>query len=146
MPLLRAVVFPPRWMRLLALNAFVLVAANLFWHGAQPYAVGAVPPPWDKLAHVVLYAGFAAAAWVMLGGGRRTADVLAPMAAIAVGVLDEVAQTFNPGREVGLWDLAADATGAILAVLLLASARRALRRSDRPSSGTAPVRPGLSPR
>ena len=145
MPLLRTVVFPPRWMRLLALAGFVLVAANLFWHGAQPYAVGAVPAPWDKLAHVVLYAGFSGAAWVVLGGGRRTVDVLAPLAAIALGVLDEFAQSFSPGRQVGFWDLAADATGAILAAMLLASARRALQGDDRPR-GATPARPGLSPR
>jgi VanZ family protein len=145
MPLLRTVVFPPRWMRALALAGFVLVAANLFWHGAQPYAVGAVPAPWDKLAHVVLYAGFSGAAWVVLAGRRRTADLLAPIAAIALGVLDEFAQSFSPGREVGLWDLAADATGAVAAAMLLASARHLLRRDER-AHGARPARPGLSPR
>jgi VanZ family protein len=119
MPLLRPVLFPPRWMRLLALLAFTFVAANLFWHGAQPYAVGAVSEPWDKLAHLVLYGGFGGAAWVMLGGGRPTADVLAPMAALLVGVADEFAQSFSPGRVVGLGDIAADAIGALLVVMTL---------------------------
>lgn len=119
MPLLRPVLFPPRWMRLLALLAFAFVAANLFWHGAQPYAVGAVSEPWDKLAHLVLYGGFGGAAWVMLGGGRPTADVLAPMAALLVGVADEFAQSFSPGRVVGLGDIAADAIGALLVVMTL---------------------------
>jgi VanZ family protein len=127
MPLLRAVLFPTRWMRLLALLAFVFVLANLFWHGAQPYAVGAVPEPWDKLAHLTVYGGFGALAWVMLGGGRPTADVLAPMAAVLVGVADEFAQSFNPGRVVGLGDLIADAIGAVLVVATFALLRERVR-------------------
>jgi VanZ family protein len=129
MLLLRSVLFPPRWMRLLALLAFVVVAANLFWHGAQPYAVGIVAPPWDKVAHLVLYGGFGGAAWVMLGGARPTADVLAPMAAVIVGVADELMQSFNPGRVVGLGDIAADATGALLVVATLAVLRERMRLS-----------------
>ena len=130
MPLLRPVLFPPRWMRLLALLAFAFVAANLFWHGAQPYAVGAVSEPWDKLAHLVLYGGFGGAAWVMLGGGRPTADVLAPMAALLVGVADEFAQSFSPGRVVGLGDIAADAIGALLAVMTLVWLREWTRAAE----------------
>jgi VanZ family protein len=127
MPLLRAVLFPTRWMRMLALLAFVFVLANLFWHGAQPYAVGVVPAPWDKLAHLTVYGGFGALAWVMLGGGRPTADVLAPMAAVLVGVADEFAQSFNPGRVVGLDDLIADAIGAVLVVATFALLRERVR-------------------
>lgn len=135
MPLLRAVLFPTRWMRMLALLAFVFVAANLFWHGAQPYAVGIVNEPWDKLAHLTVYGGFGALAWVMLGGGRPTADVLAPMAATLVGIADEFAQSFNPGRVVGLADLTADAIGAVLVVATLALFRERVR-----TAGLQPAR------
>jgi VanZ family protein len=128
MTVLDALVHPPRWVRALALLAFLAVAANLFWHGARPYAVGAIPAPWDKLAHVVLYGGFSASAWVALGGVRPTADLLAPIVAVSVGLLDEYAQTFNPGREVGLDDLAADAAGAVAAILALMAVRRLVRR------------------
>jgi VanZ family protein len=144
--LLRPVLFPPRWMRLLALLAFVVVAANLFWHGAQPYAVGAIPAPWDKLAHLLLYGGFSGAAWVTLGGGRRTADLLAPLTAITVGIADELAQALNPGRAVSFSDLAADMLGALLVVAMLAWLRErqrspALARSaDRSRSGSSPAR------
>ncbi len=112
---------------MLALLAFVFVAANLFWHGAQPYAVGVFAEPWDKLAHLTLYGGFGGAAWVMLGGGRPTADILAPMAAVIVGLADEFAQTFSPGRVVGLGDLTADAIGAVLVVATLALLRERIR-------------------
>ena len=130
MPLLRSVLFPSRWMRLLALLAFVFVAANLFWHGEQPYAVGIVAEPWDKVAHLILYGGFGGGAWVMLGGGRPTADVLAPMAAVIIGVADEFAQSFNPGRVVGLGDLTADAIGALLVVAMLAVLRERMRVAE----------------
>ena len=125
--LLAPFVFPPRWMRLFAAFAFVTVAANLFWHGSQPYAVGLIQAPWDKLAHLVLYAGFCGAAWITLGGARPAADVLAPLAAIAIGLADEILQSFNPGRVVGIADLAADAVGALLAVALLGSLRARMR-------------------
>jgi VanZ family protein len=141
--LLHLVVFPPRWVRAIAALAFVLVAANLFWHGAQPYAVGLIPPPWDKLAHAIVYAGFAAAAWVMLGAARPTADVLAPAAALSVGVVDELLQGLHPGRVAGLADLAADAAGAILAVAVLCTLRERMRavpaRADRARGGRPPV-------
>jgi VanZ family protein len=126
--LLSSVLFPPRWLRLVAVFAFVVVAANLFWHGAQPYSVGLVPAPWDKLAHVIAFGGFGGTAWVMLGGTRRVADVLAPLAAVGVGVADEFAQQFNPGRGVSGADIAADAIGAILVVMTLALLRERVRR------------------
>ncbi|MFM1991910.1 MAG: hypothetical protein RJA99_4867 [Pseudomonadota bacterium] len=131
---LRPVLFPPRWMRVLALAALVVLVANLLWHGSQPYAVGLVPAPWDKLAHLALYGALGAAAWVGLGAGRATADLLAPMAAIAIGVVDEFAQTFSPGRTVSLDDLAADALGAILAVAVLAALRERVRRPPVPAT------------
>jgi VanZ family protein len=128
-------------MRGTALAGFAFVAVNLLWHGAQPYAVGAVPAPWDKLAHLVLFGGFSAAAWVMLGGARATADLLAPMVAVAVGVVDEVAQSYNPGRAVGLDDLAADAVGAVLAAVALALLRERMRTGRAASVARARAQP-----
>ena len=69
----------------------------------------------------------------MPGRGRGTADVLAPMAAIAVGVPDEAARALHPGREARLADPAADAAGAVIAAMLLAAAR-----------GRDPSGPGLA--
>jgi VanZ family protein len=114
-------------MRLVALAGFALVAVNLLWHGSQPYAVGAVRAPWDKLAHLILFGGFGGAAWVMLGGARPTADALAPLVAVGMGVLDEFAQSFHPGRMVGFDDLAVDALGAIIVVAALATLRERRR-------------------
>jgi VanZ family protein len=51
------------------------------------------------------------------------------MAAVIVGVADELMQSFNPGRVVGLGDIAADATGALLVVATLAVLRERMRLS-----------------
>jgi VanZ family protein len=116
--------------RLAALLVFTLVVFNLFYHGAQPYSVGLIPAPWDKAVHATLFAGFATLTWVMLGGRSPFADLLAPIAAIVIGVADEWAQSFVPGRGVDASDLVADAIGAVLAVGALATLRRrALLRS-----------------
>lgn len=136
--LLSRLLFPPRWLRLVATITFVVIAANLFWHGAQPYAVGLVPAPWDKLAHLAVFGAFGGIAWVILGGTRPLADVLAPLAAVTVGAADEFAQQFSPGRGVSAADVAADAIGAILVVLLLAMQRERLRRR-RDTAGTAGI-------
>lgn len=122
---------PPRWLRAAGVVAFVIVAANLFWHGSKPYAVGIVPAPWDKGLHVVLYAGFASSAWVGMGGTRWIADGGAVIAAMLVGVADELVQSYLPGRVVGLDDLLADLTGVVLAVVALALHRERHRVSKR---------------
>ena len=121
---------PSSPIRLAALLLFTLVVLNLFYHGAQPYSVGLVPAPWDKAVHATLFGGLATLIWVMLGGRRPLADLLAPLGAMGVGVVDEWAQSFVPGRGVDAADLIADAVGALLAVGVLATLRRraALRR------------------
>jgi hypothetical protein len=110
--------------RVLALLLCTLVAGNLFVHGAQPYSVGVFAAPWDKGVHAVLFAAFATLIWVVLGGRRPFADVVAPLAAIGIGVADEWAQSFVPGRSVDAADLAADAFGALAAIWVLATLRR----------------------
>jgi VanZ family protein len=115
--------FPPRWLRLAAGAAFAVGAVALLYGGTQPQATGLFPAPWDKLAHAVVFAGFGALAWLALGGRPPIAARFAPLAAIAVGVADEFAQSFSPGRVADPHDLLADAVGAVLAVLLLAVMR-----------------------
>ncbi len=129
--------FPPRWARLLALCSFATITCLLFWQGAQPHAVGLLDPPWDKVAHLLAFGTFGGLAWVMLGGTRPAADILAPLAAIAVGIADEWMQARLPGRHAGLDDLAADAIGALSVVLLLAL----LRERRRAAPARAATRP-----
>jgi len=114
---------PPARLRLAAAALAVLLAVNLFYHGAQPYAVGLVPRPWDKLVHLAFFGGMAGLAWIVLGGRGVGAHLGAVGIAVGIGVLDEFAQLRLPGRSVDVRDFAADFVGAALAVLLLWAVR-----------------------
>lgn len=121
---------PPTWLRAAAAALLVTLIASLFHFGAQPYAVGLIPAPWDKLAHLTFFGGVAGLASIALGGGGPIAALAAFGIAAAVGGADEAVQTLLPGRSAGLADLTADLAGAVLALLLL----RALRgRRTRPA-------------
>jgi VanZ family protein len=104
-----------------AAAAALFVIANLFYHGAQPYAVDAVPAPWDKLAHLLLFLLLGTLIDVAFAGRRRWAVLL--VCAIVAGT-DELAQLLNPGREVDALDWLADMGGAAVAAATLAWMRR----------------------
>lgn len=108
-----------RVFRLLALLAAVALPAGLFFGGAQPYAVGLIPPPWDKFAHAAVFALLAAA--IGYASGLRGARMgwLGFACAALVGVADEWHQSTLPGRAAGWDDLAADAIGAALGATAL---------------------------
>lgn len=59
-------------------------------------------------------------AFLATGGPRPRALALALTISIAYGLLDELHQSFVPGRVASLGDFAADAAGAIFAVTLFA--------------------------
>jgi VanZ family protein len=103
-----------------ALLAAALVL-GLLVPGARPVAVGLVPSPWDKLAHVALF-GALGAFLAVAANARRPALVAAALAFVAVA--DEALQTVQPGRHADLVDLACDfagvAAGVIAATALLA--------------------------
>ena len=108
-----------RGLRLAAIAAAIGLPLGLFYGGAQPVAVGLIPEPWDKLAHMAVFALLAGA--VGYASGLRGVRMwwLAFAIALAVGVADEWHQIFLPGRGPGLDDLAADALGAALGATAL---------------------------
>ena len=74
--------------------------------------------------HVIAYAAVAGSLW--LAWSRRPVATLqgyrsraAWLIAVAYGVIDELHQSFVPGRNCSLCDLASDALGAALAVVML---------------------------
>ena len=84
------------------------------------------PGPWmdgvvDKIAHA---AGYGLLAWLFLRALEQrftrsvALEALCVIIAVAYGVTDEFHQSFVPGRNPSLADLAADATGAIGAMAL----------------------------
>ncbi len=91
----------------------------------------------DKLLHAAAYAVMAALAVRAFLGGLRPLRAGAVAAAllltIGYGAMDELIQSFVPGRQASLWDLAADALGAALATLVLAG----WLGTERRAAGTA---------
>ncbi|NJD51361.1 MAG: hypothetical protein FIB07_00660 [Candidatus Methanoperedens sp.] len=74
----------------------------------------------DKLAHLILYAGFGILLYNTLKNSHDpTLHNHALLFAIIIGTIygasDEIHQSFVPGRTASFWDLAADITGVIMA-------------------------------
>ena len=93
----------------LALGLLGVVA--LFVLGAQPFAVGAVPSPFDKLAHALLFGCL----FLILDRALALPLWLALMIPLLVSAADEFHQFFLPGRQPGLADWWAGFFGVLLA-------------------------------
>lgn len=114
-----------RWMgstwvrRLLAGGVALFLIAGLFLGGAQPQAVNLVPAPWDKLAHLGVYALLSLSCGLAAPVSLRLAPLVGLLAALTLGLLDEWHQVSLPGRQADLADWLADAAGALLGAGLL---------------------------
>jgi hypothetical protein len=100
------------------LGAGLLILAflgGIFIGGAQPVAVGLIPSPWDKLAHLLAFGGLA----VLLELALRPPVWLLLGVPMLVSAADEFHQAFLPGRNSGVDDWMAGAIGAVLAWWLL---------------------------
>jgi VanZ family protein len=108
--------------RALCLATAALLVLDLFHLGSQPFAADLFPAPWDKAAHLAVYAGLTALFWIGTGG-RMTFTVIA--AVIVIGAFDELHQAAVPGRHADAADLAVDAlAGVVTGALMLLYARR----------------------
>ena len=94
----------------------------------------AVAPPrrWDKVAHLVLYAGLGLVVVRALAGGWArpvtTGIVVATVLICTVyGITDEVHQHFVPQRQADVFDVIADAAGGAIAGFGLYAWTRASR-------------------
>jgi VanZ family protein len=108
-----------RPLRTTAILLVLGIIVSLFAGGAQPVAVNLIPPPWDKLAHGVIFALLAWAIGVASGLSGWDRQILAFFGSLLVGILDEWHQVYLPGREAGWPDLAADVLGSIVGTALL---------------------------
>jgi VanZ family protein len=111
----------PRWGRL---AVPVLLATLLWWSSSTPRTTGP-SDMWRSLAHngahVVAYALLGAAVWLVRARhdrSRRT-SIVGLVATVGYGLLDELHQSFVPGRVASLVDVASDASGAWLATQTL---------------------------
>lgn len=104
-----------RW---LAALLVLMLAIGLLTLGRTPLAVGLLATPWDKLAHLTVFALVAALLLVSFGSHRIAGAVLALLVTGAIAAADEVQQLFLPGRSADWEDLLADLAGAIIGLLL----------------------------
>lgn len=121
-----------RWAAAAAVAA-VVVGASLVplpaGGGSVPAGTDSVPAGSTVLAHVLGYAAVAAATAVALDGERRPAVVLggAVVAAVGLGGVVEILQGVVPGRSPSALDAAANALGAVVAVVLYRAGHRVLQ-------------------
>ncbi|MGE0798201.1 MAG: VanZ family protein [Lautropia sp.] len=117
---------PAPRLRLVAALALAAAIAFLLVGGQKPIAVGLFVPPWDKVAHLVTYAGLTVLFVVAADAARRPWRAVAFIAVL--GAIDEFAQSFAPGRVADAADWITDVAAAVLTVLVIGALRR---RSDR---------------
>lgn len=110
-----------RMPRITLLMAVALLIVYV-WASHQPEAVGLVPSPWDKLAHVLWFVVLAGL--LVLGLGRRVWPWILAGTLLFAG-WDEWRQLALPGRSPGLDDWMADAIGTLAGIgLALAVGRK----------------------
>jgi VanZ family protein len=96
-----------RWVCLLLL---VTLVATMLFLGSRPGIEVVIPqPPWDKVAHLFTFGGYAALAWVSLKGASQVFPILV---AGLISLMDEGMQYYSPGRSSDFSDILADLTGA----------------------------------
>ncbi len=118
----------PTSLRLAAALLILLLTAGLFIGGAQPVAAGLFKSGWDKVAHIVVFAGLGAAYGVASGRQGWRLLLWSVLGALAVGSMDELHQLRLPGRNPGWDDLLADGVGGLLGGLGLLAFYALLRQ------------------
>jgi len=89
----------------------LLGVTALFVLGAQPFAVGIVPSPYDKLAHALLFGSI----FLVVDSALALPLWLALLIPLLVSGGDEIHQLFLPGRQPSLADWLAGVCGVALA-------------------------------
>jgi VanZ family protein len=104
-----------RWFSLISV---LLMTWLLFYLNSKPFTVGLILPPWDKLAHLLMFSLMTTLLWIGVAGRQ---PLLLVGLVSAIGALDEWHQSYIPGRSVDFVDLLTDIASAILTVLVLQS-------------------------
>jgi len=114
------------WVRSLRWAMAALYAGAIFGLSAQSQiSAPDLVSNFDKVCHAVEYGGFTGVlAAALAAGGSPLVLTRAALLATLYGATDEYHQSFTPGRDSSVWDVAADATGAVSVAGLLALWRR----------------------
>jgi len=114
----------PTWLAPAATVVGILALASIPGVPAEEvdgrFSIAALPPTLQNALHIPLYGGIT---WIWLRALHRIRHHAAQLAlgastALAIGTLDELRQGFVPGRYASLTDMALNATGIALALLL----------------------------
>lgn len=97
------------WLLLLAGGVAVI---SLFALGSQPFAVGLIPPPFDKLAHAVVFGLL----FVVLDHALCLPIAVTVAIPLLVSLADELHQLVLPGRQPGFDDWLAGLFGIMVAL------------------------------
>ena len=89
--------------------------------------------------HVVLYAILAFLLHLAQGGAGRTRFVVALVVAAAFGLIDEIHQSFVPGRDCSVFDWCSDLSGATLGASIATWLRERLAWALPMALGAAPA-------
>jgi len=117
-----------RGLRILAGASVLMAGTGLYFLGAQPFAVGLFPAPWDKLAHVASFTLIGAASGVASGRRGWSMALSCLAGALMIGIMDELHQAWLPGRSASWMDLGADAVGGSIGAALLGASHALLDR------------------
>ena len=100
----------------------LLALAGVFWLSSLSQVPGS-GLAWDKLLHVVGYAGLGIITIRAFHGGlvrpRATATLAAGIFLLLWGISDEYHQSFVPGRDASAADVVADVIGFVVAFALV---------------------------
>ncbi len=95
--------------------AFIILTS---WYLSSQQTIEQMPSFWnaDKVVHTICFAGFSF--WLAAGFGTKHQKkwrILFPIIFIALyAVVDEIHQSFTPGRQCSFFDWCADVTGATI--------------------------------
>jgi VanZ family protein len=93
----------------------IAAALVLTLFASAPATGGIFIPPWDKFAHLAFYGTIAVLLTVAFGPSRWPVVVVV---VCLIGAADEAYQSFLPGRQAGLDDLAMDVIAAFAGALI----------------------------
>ena len=113
--------------RKLAISMAFLFLGGIFYLGAQPFAAGLIPVPYDKAAHLAAFSALTLLLWIGLFRARPM--LLIGIVAI-VGFLDEWHQKYLPGRSADPYDWLFDVLAAVLVVGVLVWLQQQFQRDD----------------
>lgn len=110
----------------------IVICSISVYLSSQP-TIEKMPSFWnaDKLVHIICYGGLSF--WVAFACNLKAnslKEIILPISIVSVyGIIDEIHQSFTPGRSCSIFDWIADTVGAILGVLLFFLIIKLIKRS-----------------